>query len=43
MTKAKIMIVEDESITGKELEITLQNMGYNVCSIEKTGEQDVES
>ncbi len=42
MVKKKIMIVEDEAITGIELKITLQNMGYNVCSIEKTGEQAVE-
>lgn len=42
MTKAKIMIVEDEAITGKEIQVSLESMGYTVTSVEKTGEQAVQ-
>ena len=42
MAQTKIMIVEDEAIDRKELKMTLQNMGYHICSIERTGEQAVE-
>lgn len=41
MTKSKIMIVEDEAITGKEIQVSLENMSYTVTSVEKTGEQAI--
>ena len=41
MTQANIMIVEDEAITGKEIQISLEDMGYKVTSVENTGEQAV--
>jgi len=42
MTKANIMIVEDEAIVGEELKISLEDMGYTVTSINKSGEQAIE-
>ena len=42
MAKAKIMIVEDEDIVGKELRASLEDLGYGVTSVVKTGEQAFE-
>ena len=42
MAKANIMIVEDEAIVGEELKISLEDMGYAVTSIVKSGEQTIE-
>ena len=36
------MIVEDEAIVGEELKISLEDMGYTVTSINKSGEQAIE-
>ena len=37
MTTATILVVEDEAITAKDLEATLQDLGYAVCGIASTG------
>jgi signal transduction histidine kinase len=42
MAKVNIMIVEDEAIVGEELKISLEDMGYTVTSIVKSGEQAIE-
>ena len=42
MARANIMIVEDEAIVGEELKISLEDMGYSVTSIVKSGEQAIE-
>jgi len=42
MNKAKIMIVEDEVIVGKELKVSVEAMGYTVNAVVKTGEDAVE-
>ena len=42
MAKAKIMIVEDEDLVGKELRASLEDLGYAVTSVVKTGEQAFE-
>ena len=39
MTKAKIMIVEDERVVAADLEDKLEAMGYNVCGKAYSGEQ----
>ncbi len=41
MEKAKIMIVEDEAVTGKAIQISLEAMGYAVTSLVKTGKQAI--
>lgn len=38
MGKATILVVEDEGITAKDLQMRLQRMGYNVPDIAATGE-----
>jgi PAS domain S-box-containing protein len=38
MSEAKIMIVEDEAITGMDIRRSLTEMGYSVCAIATTGE-----
>ncbi|MEO5357950.1 MAG: diguanylate cyclase [Nitrospirae bacterium YQR-1] len=38
MVKAKIMIVEDEGITGHFIQKTLETLGYMIISVEKSGE-----
>ncbi len=40
MTKANIMIVEDEVILAKELKIKLENMGHSINSIHNSGERN---
>jgi two-component system, cell cycle sensor histidine kinase and response regulator CckA len=42
MTKAKIMIVEDEAVIAKDIETRLKSMSYAITSIISTGEQAVE-
>ena len=42
MTKAKIMIVEDEVIICKEIESTLENLGYEVVATTDNGEAAIE-
>ncbi|MEE8480581.1 MAG: response regulator, partial [Desulfobacterales bacterium] len=42
MTKANIMIVEDEVLIAQEIKISLEGMGYGVTSIVKSGEQTIE-
>ncbi len=39
MEKAKILIVEDEGIIAKDLQLRLKDMGYNVPSIVNNGEE----
>lgn len=41
MTKARIMVVEDESIIGRDLEQTLKGFGYTVPAIVSSGEEAV--
>ena len=38
MGKTKILIVEDEVIVAEDIKRSLENMGYEVTSILKTGE-----
>ena len=42
MRKAKVMIVEDEIITGAALRKDLQNLGYEVCSLASSGEKAIQ-
>lgn len=39
MTKAKILIVEDEKITAKNIRMTLDNLGYSVSAIASSREE----
>ncbi|MEE8597115.1 MAG: HD domain-containing phosphohydrolase [bacterium] len=41
MSKAKILIVEDERIVAEDIKRTLQNLGYAVCSIVTSGDEAV--
>jgi CheY-like chemotaxis protein len=41
MSKANILIVEDEAIIAKEIKANLENMGYAVTSIVKSGKDAV--
>ncbi|MCU7490340.1 MAG: PAS domain S-box protein [Ignavibacteria bacterium] len=41
MAKAKIFIVEDESIVALDLKYSLESLGYQVCGIESTAEDGV--
>ena len=38
MSEAKILIVEDEAVTGMDIRKSLVEMGYSVCAIATTGE-----
>lgn len=42
MTKANILIVEDESIVAMEIRMTLEGLGYSVAAIVDTGEKTIE-
>lgn len=42
MAKAKIMVVEDEAITAKDLQMTLQDLEYEVPAVVFTGEEAVQ-
>ncbi len=41
MKKAKILVVEDEAVIAKELQLRLQNKGYDVPCISMTGEDAI--
>ena len=43
MKNTKILIVEDETIIANEVEINLQNLGYEVTSIVDTGKKAIEA
>lgn len=38
MTKAHLLIVEDERIVAKDIEYSLKTLGYKVTGIASTGE-----
>ncbi len=42
MVNEKILVVEDEKITGMDIQSTLENMGYNVIGVASTGEEAIE-
>jgi CheY-like chemotaxis protein len=42
MTGAKIMVVEDEAITAKDIEARLRRMGYDVPAIAASGPEAIE-
>ncbi|MGD9369571.1 MAG: response regulator, partial [Desulfobacteraceae bacterium] len=42
MTKARIMVVEDDGIVAARLEDVLQQMGYDVVAVLATGEEAIE-
>ena len=41
MGKTQIMVVEDESIVAKDIEMSLHKLGYNVCSLASSGEEAI--
>jgi PAS domain S-box-containing protein len=41
VSNARILIVEDEAVTGMDIRRSLTEMGYSVCAIAMTGEQAV--
>ena len=41
MGKTQIMIVEDESIVAKDIEMSLNKLGYSVCSLASSGEEAI--
>ncbi|MGE5430249.1 MAG: PAS domain S-box protein [Syntrophomonadaceae bacterium] len=41
MAKAKIFIVEDESIVALDLKYSLESLGYSVCGIASTAEEGI--
>ncbi|MBI4699131.1 MAG: response regulator, partial [Nitrospirae bacterium] len=41
MEEKRIMVVEDEGVTALGIKVSLEEMGYNVTSIEITGENAV--
>ncbi len=43
MSKARILVVEDEFITGADLQAKLQEMGYDVPAVADTGEYAVQA
>jgi len=38
MTKARIMIVEDDAIIAEDLKLTVERLGYEVVAVESKGE-----
>jgi CheY-like chemotaxis protein len=42
MNKKRIMIVEDESVTARSLEMSLVKLGYDVTAIMSSGEQAIQ-
>jgi len=43
MAKIKILVVEDESIVAKDLQNTLQNLGYKVPAVASSGQAAIEA
>ena len=43
MGKVNVLIVEDESIVAKDIQLSLKRLGYNVLGIENTGEKAISS
>ena len=41
MGKTQIMVVEDESIVAKDIEMSLNKLGYSVCSLASSGEEAI--
>ena len=41
MRKTQIMVVEDESIIAKDIEMSLHKLGYSVCSLASSGEEAI--
>ncbi|MGB6068425.1 MAG: PAS domain S-box protein [Desulfomonilaceae bacterium] len=41
MPKARVLVVEDEGIIAQDIRISLQELGYEVCSTVNTGEEAV--
>jgi signal transduction histidine kinase/CheY-like chemotaxis protein len=37
----QVLVVEDENIVAKDIELTLKSLGYSVCGIAGTGEQAI--
>ncbi len=42
MTAYRVLVVEDEAITAKDLVVILEGLGYDVTAIARTGEEAVE-
>jgi PAS domain S-box-containing protein len=42
MSKAKILIVEDEKIVAMDIQKSLESMGYHVCAMASSGEEAVQ-
>lgn len=42
MSKANILVVEDESIVSKDIQLSLKKLGYNVVGSATTGEKAIE-
>ena len=43
MGKVNVLLVEDESIVAKDIQLSLKRLGYNVLGIENTGEKAISS
>jgi CheY-like chemotaxis protein len=43
MSKAKVLIVEDEIITAAALRNALQEMGFSICSLTTSGEKAIKT
>ena len=43
MGKVNVLLVEDESIVAKDIQLSLKRLGYNVLGIENTGEKAITS
>ncbi|MEA1934410.1 MAG: response regulator [Thermodesulfobacteriota bacterium] len=41
MTETRILVVEDEGIIAKDIQKSLQNLGYHVSSIASSGEEAI--
>lgn len=42
MPKAKILIVEDETIVARDIQTSVEQMGYSVCAVASSGEEAVQ-
>ncbi|MEA2084320.1 MAG: response regulator [Thermodesulfobacteriota bacterium] len=41
MTEARILVVEDEGIIAKDIQKSLQDLGYHVCAVASSGEEAI--